>query len=199
MKCSECGEEIEGDEYETIDGNPVCYDCIESDLSEPAAIVKIYDDGDVEEYRIGALTSDIEDFKAKYISTDAWRGYYTVEAEDWIKVHDDGILAYSEDEKELDNFAKFIHDRLIKKIRYAEVITRSSNVFFNGYEIWINKDDIEKNKKYIERVIDEAKEKFRDGWRYYSTAMTGKNPSEQSETDMIFSLMSMAYNLGEEE
>lgn len=112
MECSECGAEIEGDEYETIDGKPVCYYCIDQDLSEPAAIVNIYEDGDVEEYRVGTLTSEIDDFKAKYIRTDGWRGYYTVEAEDWIRVHDDGILAYSEDEEELGKFAKFIFEKL---------------------------------------------------------------------------------------
>jgi hypothetical protein len=114
----------------------------------------------------------------EYHHTDAWRGYYEPNAEDWTLLHSDCILAYSEDEQELKKF-----DIDIKKIlwevgyEFAVCFSSTSNLFSCGYDIMIKKTDKEDILKYMALTMKlmQLNMKYRDPERFRMTALTGKS------------------------
>jgi len=181
-QCKGCERPIFGDDHtRTDDGDPLCYSCMEQDESEPNATVR-YSDGN--RATIGTYHNGTEgDFKAVYHRTDAWRGHhYIIPSKDWKLLRDDCILSMSEDEKELKEFDDHLVEALKqKKIRWARVITRTSNLFSSGYDFFVEA------KRCLEAlaIAKQLTPIFRDEERFAMTAITGKDPSEADEKDFL--------------
>src|SRR2546428_9931718 len=133
----------------------------------------------------GHADDEVEgEFEAKWVRTDAWRGYGVVrptKESRWVEVHDDDILSMSEDERALKAFDDFLRESMDSAgIEYARAFAASSNVFSTGYTMFVEK----RYEKRVARLIAEIKPTYRDSRRYFETAITGKDP-----TDHTFALL----------
>lgn len=132
------------------------------------------------------------DFTVTWHSTDAWRGYYEVKAakdSNWVLVHDDVILSMSEDEADLKRFDDFLRAFMDGTgVEYVRVFTRSSNVFSNGYDLFVEK----KSSEAIERLIRILKPLYRDDLRFATTAITGKDPVDWEQKDLALTRIATA-------
>lgn len=187
-ECISCGEGIQKDRppVRTAEG-PLCRNCLERERSEPAATL-IHGDGErgwigphTSSYRLEGKKPPVE---ISWQSIDPWRGYYSpTPAKGWSVLHSDNILAHSEDAGQLKEFDEELTAWLEERgIDYIKVFTRSSNVFSTGYELLVK-----------EKFLTEAKVvavllalNYRDPGRYKSTALTGKDPEELTESDELF-------------
>jgi hypothetical protein len=93
--------------------------------------------------------------KKKWISTDAWRGYYEYDN----SVMGGSILAgydliaerHNEEEKKRIKQAKeILHSN---KIPYKFATARTSNVFSSVYDIVVDKDNVAKAKSLLKDVV----------------------------------------------
>lgn len=113
------------------------------------------------------------DFAVRWISTDAWRGYYEVAPSPqsgWVELHDDCILAWSEDAAELAEMDKVLRAWMDEHdIPYARVFARSSNVFSQGYTMFVKKEHLDEVVGFAANL----KVHFRDGARFVRTALFG--------------------------
>jgi hypothetical protein len=104
-ECIDCGSRVsrlDPDALETSDG-PVCSACLEADSSEP--VLTVFLDDDKEPSWAGQYFDETEGtFSAKYVKTDAWRGYFSAVSDTYTRIHDDTILCMSEDAEELKIF-----------------------------------------------------------------------------------------------
>lgn len=163
----------------------VCEDCYDTCLDEDEPNATVLYGNDDYPHTIGEYHDDTEgDFKAVYHSTDGWRGYYDIEpSDDWESVHSDCILAWSRDAENLEEF-----DTLFRKaldnfgIKYARVFSRTSNVFSQKYEFFV-----EKGKKHlVEPIRIVLSARLRDLETFKATALTGKDPEDFDEHDTLF-------------
>jgi hypothetical protein len=186
--CVSCDEAIKDNEgYETNEAKPICCSCYDQDRTEPCATV-IYSDDPDEPKTIGAYHNETEgDFEAVYHRTDGWRGYYDIKCSDaWEQAHSDCILGMSEDEKELKNFDDYLKELLDdREIRWARVISRTSNLFSQGYDFFVEKGKLEE----IELIVANLKNACRDPHRFQMTALTGKDPKNFTKEDEILCLV----------
>ena len=155
---------------------------IADDESEPSATV-LYGE-DEEPHIISEYTDTTEgDFDVKWVSTDAWRGYYEPTSKNWENVHSDVALSYSEDEADLKMFDDELRATLKENgIKYARVFSRSSNVFSGGYDFFVKKEDASKVKGFVSLLAV----KYRDPEKFRFTALTGTDPSKATATDTKF-------------
>jgi hypothetical protein len=212
MKCENCGASIRkrkgeayyGDAGTYYEGKPLCEACYYE--SEECAVV-FYGGSDYaplgEEcpHEISDSRNETDgEFTVKWVSTDPWRGYYEVESKVYEKVHDDCILSGSVDAEQLKRFDRDLI-RILEKlgVRYARVFARSSNVFSQGYEVWVHKDDLGGEKGLaIKAAIGVLALRYRDSVRFRITALTGKtNPEEFSEEDRLLAEVSKRLAAGE--
>jgi len=124
------------------------------------------------------------DFRVKWHSTDPWRGYYDVESDEYRRVHTDCILSYSRDAEELKQFDEELRNILTERgIRYARVFTRTSNVFSNGYDFFVHKDDVAKAEGFIKAlmIVSQLRLRYRDSERFSLTALTGKDEFDEKD------------------
>jgi len=188
VKCACCEEYKNKDEMHAFDekGKPVCDMCEGDDRSEPCATV-IYGDYEEEPKTIGHYHDDTEgDFRVKYHSTDAWRGYYEVESDVYRKVHDDCILAFSEDEQNLKSFDDLLQEFCRNHdIRFARAFARTSNVF--SYDFFVHKDDVGEVEAFmlLAKKLRELKEKYRDEQKFAMTALTGKDEHDDKDKLLV--------------
>ena len=164
----------------------------EDDRAEPKATFVYSDDededGDPTDVKtVGAYYDDTDgDFVVEWHRTDPWRGYYEVEAADkneWVKVHDDNILAGSADSEALAGFDKLVRAAMRQAgIRYVRVTAVSSNLFSVGYDLFVEADQAER----VESLVNILAPIYRDPSRYYATALTGKDPEDLTESDVAF-------------
>jgi len=144
MKCAACGQRIKkndayiGDEGTYYEGKPLCETCYYED--EPCAIV--YYKNDDQPYVISHTRNETEgDFTVKWHSTDPWRGYYETKSEKYALVNTAELLAYHESEKMLEEFDERIRELFDEhNIDYARVFARSSNVFYQNYDLYVKKE-----------------------------------------------------------
>ena len=162
-------------------------DSILDDEEDPVATIT-FKNSDVFEddrpYGIGYYGNETdEEFTAKYHRTDAWRGYYEVESDNWVEVWDDNILSYSEDAAELKKFDEDLSKIMDEQnIPYARAIARSSNLFSSGYTLFVPKE----HAADMKAIASLLALKYRDPERYSFTALTGKDPSEATPSDKLF-------------
>lgn len=201
-ECISCGEKaidlhkrhiyLVEDAPPTTDKGWVCGGCIEQDESEPCATV-IYGDRPEEPCTVGDYHDTTDgDFRVKWHSTDAWRGYYEVESDTYEKVHDDCILSGSRDAEELKDFDDKLREHCDKQgIRYARVFTRTSNVFSQGYDFFVHKEDVKEVKKWmLVAVVIGLRARYRDSERFKLIALTGKDAHDTKDK-----ILGKAYDL----
>lgn len=116
----------------------MCESCYYED--EPCATV-IYSKDDAP-YIISDARNETEgDFRVKWKSTDPWRGYYETESEKYALVDTAELLAYHESGKMLKDFDEKVRELFDDHgIEYAKVFARSSNVFYQNYDLYVKKD-----------------------------------------------------------
>lgn len=144
MKCSICEESIEktgayfGDKGTLYENKPLCELCYYED--EPCATV-LYKRDD-QPYVISHTRNETEgDFSVSWRSTDAWRGYYETNSDKYSMVNTAELLAWHESEKMLKHFDDRIRELFDEHdIEYARVFARSSNVFFQNYDLYVKKE-----------------------------------------------------------
>jgi len=146
VKCSICGERIKktevyfGDVDTLYKNKPLCESCYYE--NEPAATV--FYRGDDQPYVITETRNETEgDFTVHWKSTDPWRGYYETKSEKYSLVNSAELLAYHESEKMLKKFDERIRELFDEHdIEYARVFARSSNVFYQNYDLYVKKDQV---------------------------------------------------------
>jgi hypothetical protein len=146
VKCSVCEERLKktdayfGDKNTFYEGKPLCEACYYED--EPCATV-LYR-GDDQPYIISHTRDETEgDFSANWHSTDPWRGYYETKSDKYALVNTAELLAYHESEEMLKNFDGRIRELFDEHdIDYARVFARSSNVFYNNYDLYVKKEQV---------------------------------------------------------
>ncbi|MGQ9469911.1 MAG: hypothetical protein ACUVTD_08885 [Nitrososphaerales archaeon] len=144
MKCYACDKKIRkfqahlGDEGTPLEGKHLCESCYYED--EPCATVLYSKDDEL--YIISEARNETEgEFKIKWHSTDPWRGYYETRSENYALVNTAELLAYHESEKMLKDFDRRIRELFDEHgIDYARVFARSSNVFYQNYDLYVKKD-----------------------------------------------------------
>jgi len=146
MRCAICNERIKkseeyfGDEGTFYEGKPLCETCYYED--EPCATV-LYSKDDTP-YIISGTRNETEgNFRVKWHSTDPWRGYYETSSEKYSLVNTAELLAWHESEKMLKDFDERIRGLFEEHgIDYARIFARSSNVFYQNYDLYVKKGQI---------------------------------------------------------
>ncbi len=146
MKCHLCERKLEkeeiyyGDIGTIYEGKPLCESCYYE--NESAAVIYFGKDNDP--YIISSTRNETDGiFRVKWIRTDPWRGYYSAESDEYSLVNTAELLAYHQSEEMLAEFDKMIRELFDEYgIDYARVFCRSSNVFFQNYEIFVKKGQI---------------------------------------------------------
>jgi len=127
-----------GDLGTLYEGKPLCENCYYED--EPAATI-LY--GRQEEPRIISNTRNETkgEFSIRWHSTDPWRGYYQTSSDKYSLVNTAELLAWHESEKMLKKFDDRVKQLFDSSgIEYARAFARSSNVFYQNYELWVKKE-----------------------------------------------------------
>jgi len=191
VRCACCEAEIPeeeviyGDKGTYYEGKPLCDVCYYED--EPCATVYYGDDDYPHEISYTRNETDGE-FRVRWVSTDPWRGYYTVESDVYERIHEDAILAYSYDADQLKRFDEEVR-RLLDwlGVRYARVFERTSNLFSTGYDLFVHKEDLNGEKGALLTVaLNLLKLKYRNPVRFKITALTGKtDPADFTESDKL--------------
>lgn len=151
--------------------------------ADPQATV-VYSDEEEYPHTITDWENDT-DFDVKWVSTDAWRGYYDSYCPDksWKKLHTDNILSYSADAEQLHQMDEELQEELkARGIKFARVFARSSNVFSSGYDFYVPTTYYDEVKGIAKKLAKQ----YRDPARYESTALTGKDPEDLTEEDKAF-------------
>lgn len=187
--CNSCGQELQEDRKIFSDEQEVwvCETCYDED--EPCLTIVTNDEGlDQDGYgsdENGLYRAYVKsysngtggEFRAKWVNSGGWRGYYEVIASKaWKKFHSDCILAYSGDSEELEGFDEKLEQYFQdKEIRFAKVFSRTSNVFSTGYDFFVKREDFKKASDVGRalKVIETLKQKYRDNDRFAMTALTG--------------------------
>jgi hypothetical protein len=146
VRCSACEERVKkteayfGDKGTSYEGKPLCEACYYED--EPCATV-LYKRDD-QPYVISHTRDETEgDFSVSWHSTDPWRGYYETKSEKYSLVNTAELLAYHESEQMLKNFDERIRELFDEHgIDYARIFARSSNVFFQNYDLFVRKEQV---------------------------------------------------------
>jgi len=144
VRCNSCGERIRKDEAYLEDqgtsysGKPLCEACYHED--EPCATV-FYGKDDTP-YTISGTRNETDgDFGVSWHSTDPWRAYFQTESDKYALVNTAELLSYHESEQMLDDFDKRIRGMFDEhEIDYARVFARSSNVFYQNYDLYVRKE-----------------------------------------------------------
>lgn len=160
MKCACCGQRIRkteayvGDAGTYYEGKPLCEACYYEE--EPCATV--FYKGDDQPYTISLTRNETEgDFTVQWHSTDPWRGYYEAKSERYALVNTAELLAYHESEKMLKQFDERVRELFDEHdIDYARVFARSSNVFYQNYDLFVKKDQALLAKLLVEKAKAEV-------------------------------------------
>jgi len=144
VKCTICDQRIKkseayfGDKGTFYEGKPLCETCYYED--EPAATV--FYGRDDEPHIISYTRNETEgDFTVQWHSTDPWRGYYETKSEKYSLVNTAELLAYHESEQMLKEFDEKVRELFDGSgIEYARVFARTSNVFYQNYDLYVKKD-----------------------------------------------------------
>ncbi len=168
MRCCSCKTEVKeddalyGDSNTLREGEPFCDICFYDD--EPEALV-FYKDDETPYTISGTRNETWGDFTVKWHSTDPWRGYFEAKSDTYSLVNTAELLAYHESEEMLAKFDKRIRELFDEHdIDYARVFSRSSNVFYQNYDLYVTKE----HKLPAKLLVAKAKEEVNyDNPRWY--------------------------------
>jgi hypothetical protein len=145
VRCESCDSKIRrdeayhGDSGTLYEGKPLCETC----YNEDDACATVSYGRDETPYIISSSRNETDgDFSVKWHSTDPWRGYYETESGKYALVNTAELLAYHQSEEMLSRFDERIRDLFDQNgIDYARVFARSSNVFYENYDLYVKKDN----------------------------------------------------------
>lgn len=146
-KCASCGEYIVnaentamvGEEGTQGYGETVCENCYFQD--EPVAWVMYNGDKENPQEISHYKNSTEGEFTVSYHSTDGWRGYYEVETDKYINLFSDTFLSMHSSEQMLaDILTELFKELKERNIEFVFTQCRSSNVFSNPFDVWIEKE-----------------------------------------------------------
>jgi hypothetical protein len=160
MKCSACGNRIRksdaclGDERTYYENKPLCETCYYED--EPCAVV--YYGRNEEPCIISSTRNETEgEFWVEWHRTDPWRGHYETKSENYSLVNTAELLAWHESEEMLKKFDERIRELFDESgIEYARVFARSSNVFYQNYDLYVKKDQELLGRLIVEKAKAEV-------------------------------------------
>jgi len=144
MKCSVCEKRLRktevhfGDVGAFYQNKPLCEPCYYEDETCATVLYK----RDDQPYVISHTRNETDgDFSVSWHSTDPWRGYYETKSDKYSLVNTAELLSYHESEGMLKNFDERIRELFDEHdIDYARVFARSSNVFYNNYDLYVKKE-----------------------------------------------------------
>jgi len=144
----DCCEEVVENPLRAEGGEEICELCWEEDLRDPKAnvVANGFPHGlSIGHYRNRTKEEFGEDhFTAEWHSTDAWRGYYSVEAHgDWEKVDEDQVLTSWNDAELKEKYDRLKDLADEAGLEWALVSARTSNVFSNSAEFYVLGDPSE--------------------------------------------------------
>lgn len=144
MKCSICEENVEksnvyyGDVATAYEKKPLCEICYYE--SDPNATV-FYGNDDQPHVISDTRNETDGDFRLTWVSTDPWRGYFVAKSEKHSMVNTAELLAYHESQEMLEDFDTKIRELYNESdIDYVRVFARSSNIFYQNYDLFVRKD-----------------------------------------------------------
>ena len=180
MKCYLCEKKLKrnevyfGDLGTPLEGKPLCEGCYYDD--EICAIV--YYGRNEEPYLITETRNETNgDFRVKWHSTDPWRGYFETSSEKYSLVNTAELLAGHESEKMLKQFDERIRELFDEHgIDYARVFARSSNVFYQNYDLYVRKDQ----KDLADFLVDEEQPEI-----FTEFVLRSLNNFQQVKVDMV--------------
>jgi len=185
FECANCGDTVEGEPMgSTKDDEPVCECCVENE--EPDATV-YYNDDD-EPSHVMTFVEEDTNFQCRWVNTDGWRGYMDVTSEKYMKVHDDAILSGSADSEFLEEFDEMLRKFCVEQgIRFARVFTQTSNVFCQGYDFFVLREDMDDFLKLAKTMATVSKltGAYRDSDRFTMTALTGKDEFDENDQKLL--------------
>lgn len=159
-----------GDVGTPYEGKPLCEECYFFD--EPAATV-FYRDNDIPCVITETLNETNGDFSIRWRSIDPWRGYYEVKSEKYALVNTAELLAYHQSEEMLKKFDRRIRELFDEyDIEYARVFARSSNVFYQNYDLFVREDQVALARKLIQKA---KKEVDYDNPKWYRNIVFSEN------------------------
>ncbi|MCK4482539.1 hypothetical protein KAU55_04895 [Candidatus Bathyarchaeota archaeon] len=178
MKCSIYNERMKkieacfGDKGSLYENKPLCESCYYED--EPAATV--FYRGDDQPYVISGTRNETDgDFSVRWRSTDPWRGYYETKSDKYSLVNTAELLAWHESEKMLKGFDERIRGLFDEhNIDYARVFARSSNVFYQNYELYVTKDQELLGRLLVAKAKAEMDYKRARSFSEWINAYTGR-------------------------
>ena len=136
----EAGNYALGDPKTMYAGKTICDTCYYED--EPNATI-LFGEDDEPKVITSCRNETDGNFETKWVSTDAWRGYYEVLSETYVRVNSAELLSGHESEKMLAEFDKSIQGAFKDaNIDYGRVFARSSNVFYTNFELFVRRDQI---------------------------------------------------------
>jgi len=144
VKCYSCDAKVRkseayyGDKGTSYEGKPLCETCYEED--DPCATV--FYGNDETPYAISHARNETDrDFSVSWHSTDPWRGHFETKSDKYALVNTAELLAYHESEQMLADFDKRIRELYDEHgIDYARVFARSSNVFYQNYDLYVKRE-----------------------------------------------------------
>jgi hypothetical protein len=144
VKCSICRNVVEeqaaylGEKGTPYEGKPLCESCYFED--DTAATV--YYNRDERPYVISETRNETDgDFSVRWRGIDPWRGYYETKSDKYSWVNTAELLSYHESEEMWEDFDERIRELFDDHgIEYARVFARSSNLFYNNYDLYVKKD-----------------------------------------------------------
>lgn len=170
------------DPRESKDGNVVCEGCYEDDQQEPKTTITNLNTGEtIRVCEYSNYDQDFEEisegdlgFNVSWQASGGYRGEYVVTSDLNTEIHEDGILAYSDNEQNLKLFDDAVKKLLIdNNITVYQVISRSSNLFYCPYSLWVPNEDLEKFE-HLKPKIEQLKKDLRRQEDYDSTCFNGE-------------------------
>ncbi len=218
-ECPECTADYYHSYLEN-DTGVMCRGCLEGFSYHPEGTIVVYDprlDATFKGIYVGKILQDFGEFDrdflglnefdedvqgmvaeivggSEYVSTDAWRGYNSINPKgDYAKeLHSDQILSMSEDARNLKKFDDSLREVLeVVGIPYARVFTTTSNIFSTGYDVYI----LASMENKVNGVVEELKKAYRDPAAFRLTAVTGKDPEDCDENDKLLSVIASVMGM----
>jgi hypothetical protein len=160
MSCSICADKLEennsyiGDRHTPYEDKLLCEICYYE--SDPSAVV-LYKNDDTP-YIITDTRNETEgDFVTQWKSTDPWRGYYETRSKKYTRINSAELLAWHESEQVVKNFDDRIQELFDEHdIDYARIIARTSNVFYQNYDLYVKKDQAILGHLLVNKVKNEV-------------------------------------------
>ena len=169
-KCKGCDETIDqdgdGGRYSEKAGAEFCWGCFENDIEHASTITYLVNGDEPRkvlvatnwvvdgEYYEEIPTKESDKIHREWKSSDAWRGHYTTELDDWTEVNE-GLFLWGQptDIVTLGGQLQDMHKDGVLPCEVALLADPTSNLFAAGCSIWVRNGDVDAwNAEFKEEV-----------------------------------------------